>query len=76
MQSNLVSTQSTKTNMYACLSPINGGLAFLSNCICVLAIVIPPTQFVCGAVSGLFSLGALVTGMVEPAVAAVLLIVV
>jgi hypothetical protein len=46
------------------LSPVNGGLALLSNCINVFAVVIPPTQFVCGAIGGLFSLGALVTGTV------------
>jgi hypothetical protein len=64
MQSIPVSTQSSKTNIYALLSPINGGLAFLSNCLSLLAVVIPPTSFVCGAVSGLLSLGALATGMV------------
>jgi hypothetical protein len=62
MQYNLGSTQSTKTNIYAILSPINGGLAFLSNCVSVLVIVIPTAPFVCGAASGLFSLGALATG--------------
>ncbi len=64
MQSNPVSIQSTKTNLYAILSPINGGLAFLSNCICLLVVVIPAVPFVCGAASGMFSLGALATGMV------------
>jgi hypothetical protein len=64
MQSILVSTHSTKTNIYAILSLIEGGLAFLSNCISVLAIAIPPTPIVCATASGMLSLGALVTGMV------------
>jgi hypothetical protein len=63
MQSLSGFTQSSKTNIYAILSPINGGLAFVSNCVTVLASVIPAVPFVCGAASGMLSLGALVTGM-------------
>ncbi len=64
MQSNPGFMQSSKTNIYAILSPINGGLAFLSNCVSLLMIVIPAVPFVCGASAGLFSLGGLATGMV------------
>jgi hypothetical protein len=62
MQSPSVFSQSSKTNLYTILSPINGGLAFSSNCISLLVIVIPGVSFVCGAASGMLSLGALVTG--------------
>jgi hypothetical protein len=63
MQPSLFSIQSTKTNLYAILALINGGLAFLSNCISVLVSVIPTVPFVCGAASGMLSLGALITGV-------------
>jgi MFS family permease len=64
MQSIPVPFQTSKTNIYAILSLIEGGLAFLSNCISLLMIVIPAVPFVCGVASGMCSLGALVTGMV------------
>jgi len=64
MQSIPTSPQSSKTNLYAILSLINGGLAFLGNCISLLASIIPTLPFVCGAIAGAFSLGALVTGFV------------
>jgi hypothetical protein len=64
MEFNPVSTQSPKTNIYAILSMVNGGLAFLGNCISVVAGIIPTLPFLCGAIAGAFSLGALVTGFV------------
>jgi hypothetical protein len=53
-----------KNNIYAVLSPITGGLAFLSNCVTLVFTIIPGLPFLCATVSGLFSLGALVTGIV------------
>jgi len=53
-----------KNNRYALLSPINGGLALLSNCLSLFSVVFPPLTYICAAVSGLFSLGALATGIV------------
>jgi hypothetical protein len=64
MQSPTGFMQSAKTNVYTILAPINGGLAFLANCASVLASALPAAPFVCGAVSGLFSLGALLAGLV------------
>jgi hypothetical protein len=64
MQPMPVPPQSTKTNKYALLSPINSGLALLGNCISLFAIVVPGMPFVCAAVSGAFSLSGLATGMV------------
>lgn len=54
----------TKNNIYAVLSPINGGLAFLSNCLSLVLVIVPGLPFLCATVSGLLSLGALVTGIV------------
>jgi hypothetical protein len=53
-----------KNNLYAVLSPVSGGLAFLSNCITLILAIIPGLSFLCATVSGLFSLGALATGIV------------
>jgi Domain of unknown function (DUF4190) len=53
-----------KNNIYALLSPISGGVAFLGNCITLASIVVPGLPFLCATISGLFSLGALVTGIV------------
>jgi hypothetical protein len=59
-----VSPAAAKTNIYALLSPINGGLAFLSNCISLFSAIFPPLTYICAAVSGLLGLGALLTGVV------------
>jgi len=53
-----------KNNIYALLSPINGGLAILGGCITLVSTLIPTLPFLCGTISGLFSLGAVVTGIV------------
>ena len=53
-----------KNNIYALLSPIGGGAAFLGNCITLVSIVVPGLPFLCATFSGLFSLSALVTGIV------------
>lgn len=53
---------SQKRNLYATLSPISGGLAFLGNCISLVAIIIPGVSYICAVVNGLFSIGALLTG--------------
>jgi hypothetical protein len=54
----------TRNNIYATLSLINGGLAFLSNCLSLALVIVPGLPFLCATVSGLLSLGALVTGIV------------
>jgi hypothetical protein len=59
-----VFTPPLKKNIYASLSPINGALAFLGNCLNLFAAIIPGLPIVCGVISGLFSLGALITGLV------------
>ena len=53
-----------KNNLYALLSPINGALAFLGNCLNLFLALIPGMPFLCAAINGLFSLGALATGIV------------
>lgn len=53
-----------KNNLYALLSPISGALAFLGNCISLVFAVIPGLPFLCATINGLFSLGALITGIV------------
>lgn len=53
-----------KNSIYAVLSPVNGALAFLGNCLSLFSSIVPGLPVVCGAISGLFSLGALVTGLV------------
>ena len=53
-----------KNNLYALLSPISGALAFLGNCISLVFAIIPGLPFLCATINGLFSLGALITGIV------------
>ncbi len=53
-----------RNNIYAVLSPISGGLAFLGNCLNLVLAIIPGLPFLCTTVNGLFSLGALATGIV------------
>jgi hypothetical protein len=53
-----------KNNLYALLSPISGGVAGLGNCITLFSVIIPGLPFLCATISGMFSLGALVTGIV------------
>lgn len=53
-----------KNSIYAILSPINGVLAFLGNCLSLFSSIVPGLPVFCGVISGLFSLGALVTGFV------------
>jgi len=53
-----------KNNIYALLSALGGGVAFLCNCITLLSIIVPGLPFLCATISGLFSLGALITGVV------------
>jgi hypothetical protein len=62
--SNPVPPALVKNNLYALLSPINGGLAFLGNCLNLVLAIIPGIPWVCGTINGMFSLGALVTGVV------------
>jgi len=62
--SNPVPPALVKNNLYALLSPINGGLAFLGNCLNLVLAIIPGISWVCGTINGMFSLGALVTGVV------------
>ncbi len=51
-----------KNNTYAMLSPVNGVLAFIGNCLNLFVMLIPVLPVVCAVLNGLFSLGALVTG--------------
>jgi MFS family permease len=53
-----------RNNLYALLSPISGVLAFVGNCINLVFAVIPGLPFLCGTFNGVFSLGALITGIV------------
>jgi len=53
-----------RNSIYAVLSPVNGALAFLGNCLNLFSSIIPGLPVLCGVISGLFSLGALVTGFV------------
>ncbi len=57
-------TPPVKNSIYAVLSPINGALAFLGNCLSLFSSIVPGLPVICGVISGLFSLGALVTGFV------------
>ncbi len=59
-----VVTPPVKNNLYATLSPVNGIIAFLGNCLNLFSSIIPGLPVLCGVISGLFSLGALVTGFV------------
>jgi hypothetical protein len=53
-----------RQNIYALLALIGGLLAFIGNCFTLLSIIIPGLPFVCGTISGIFSLLALVLGIV------------
>ncbi|MBI4731582.1 MAG: DUF4190 domain-containing protein [Chloroflexi bacterium] len=53
-----------KNDIYTVLSPISGGLAFLGNCVNLVFAIVPGLPFLCATINGLFSLGALATGIV------------
>jgi hypothetical protein len=53
-----------KANLYASLSPVNAALAFFGNCLNLFAAIIPGLPIIIGVITGLFSLGALITGLV------------
>ena len=57
-----------RQNIYALLALVGGLLAFLGNCLTTLSIIIPGLPFLCGTISGIFSLLALalgITGLVQ-----------
>jgi len=53
-----------KNNIYAVLSLVGGIVAFISNCITLVSVLVPTLPFLCATISGLFSLGAVLTGIV------------
>jgi len=55
---------SQKRNVYAFLSAIGGGLAFVGNCLSLVLMIVPGVSYICGVVNGLFSIAALTTGTV------------
>ncbi|MEW6093909.1 MAG: DUF4190 domain-containing protein [Chloroflexota bacterium] len=59
----LIPAALVRNNIYAVLSPISGGLAFLGNCLNLVLAIVPGLPFLCATVNGLFSLGALAAGI-------------
>jgi hypothetical protein len=53
-----------KNNIYALLSLIGGSVATLCNCLTLVSVLVPGLPFLCATISGLFSVGAVVTGAV------------
>jgi hypothetical protein len=53
-----------RQNIYALLALIGGVLAFLGNCLTFISIIVPELPFLCATISGIFSLLALVLGVV------------
>ncbi len=51
-----------KNNIYALLSPINAALALLGSCVTLFSLLVPGLPFLCATISGLFSVGAVLTG--------------
>ena len=52
-----------RQNIYALLALIGGILALLGNCLTFLSIIVPGLPFLCGTISGIFSLLAIALGL-------------
>jgi hypothetical protein len=53
-----------KNNIYAVLSLSGGIMSLAANCFTLVSVLVPGLPFLCATISGLFSLGAVLTGSV------------